>query len=44
MEPMPASSNPISSSGRKSPWLPLHMLAKLVVGLDEGDGGGMGRG
>lgn len=39
MEPMPASSNPISSSGRKSPSLPLHMLAKLVVGLDEGDGG-----
>lgn len=40
MEPMPASSNPISSSGRKSPSLPLHMLAKLVVGFDEGGGGG----
>lgn len=36
MEPMPASSNPISSSGRKSPLPPLHMLAKLVVGLDGG--------
>lgn len=41
MEPMPASSNPISSSGRKSPSLPLHMLAKLVVGFDEGVVGGL---
>lgn len=40
MEPVPASSNPISSSGSKSPSLPLHMLSKLLVGLDGGSGVG----
>lgn len=39
MDPVPASPNPISSSGSKSPSLPLHMLSKLLVGLDGGWGG-----